>query len=172
MLPEAVWERMRIVDGWFTRMEADTLWDALVEAQGGPWCEVGAYKGRSTIVLGSGGPGTVVDSFRLGTRREFREATRGLPIRLLAHDMEDAAPKVGEVSLLHLDGDHTYRGTKRAFELYGPKVVSGGFVAFHDANRDAKGRLEYPQVAKFVSTVNGEWKHWRDGERLAVFRKQ
>jgi predicted O-methyltransferase YrrM len=33
---------------------------------------------------------------------------------------------------LFLDGDHTYEGVSRDFEMYAPLVRSGGIVAFHD----------------------------------------
>ena len=36
------------------------------------------------------------------------------------------------VDFLFIDGDHTYEGVKRDFELYSPLVKSGGVVAFHD----------------------------------------
>lgn len=31
-----------------------------------------------------------------------------------------------------IDGDHTYDGVKKDFELYGPLVKPGGLIAFHD----------------------------------------
>jgi predicted O-methyltransferase YrrM len=37
-----------------------------------------------------------------------------------------------KVDFLFIDGDHTYDGVKKDFELYGPLVKSGGIVAFHD----------------------------------------
>lgn len=36
------------------------------------------------------------------------------------------------VDLLFLDGDHSYVGIARDFELYSPLVRSGGIIAFHD----------------------------------------
>jgi len=43
--------------------------------------------------------------------------------RLLAGDKLD---------YLFIDGDHTYDGVKRDFEMYSPLVRSGGMIAFHD----------------------------------------
>ena len=37
-----------------------------------------------------------------------------------------------KLDYLFIDGDHTYAGVKRDFEMYGPLVRSGGMVAFHD----------------------------------------
>lgn len=36
------------------------------------------------------------------------------------------------VDYAFIDGDHTYEGVKSDFEMYGPLVRDGGFVAFHD----------------------------------------
>lgn len=33
---------------------------------------------------------------------------------------------------LFIDGDHTYEGVRRDFEMYGPLVRKGGIIAFHD----------------------------------------
>jgi cephalosporin hydroxylase len=36
------------------------------------------------------------------------------------------------IDLLYVDGDHTYEGVKKDYELYSPLVRKGGVVAFHD----------------------------------------
>ncbi len=37
-----------------------------------------------------------------------------------------------KVDFLFIDGDHTYEGVKRDFEMYSPLVKEGGIIAFHD----------------------------------------
>lgn len=37
-----------------------------------------------------------------------------------------------EIEFLFIDGDHTYLGVQRDFELYSPFVADGGLIAFHD----------------------------------------
>ena len=37
-----------------------------------------------------------------------------------------------EVDFLFIDGDHTYEGVRKDFEMYSPLVKSGGIVGFHD----------------------------------------
>ncbi|MDK2915195.1 MAG: hypothetical protein PWQ79_2110 [Thermococcaceae archaeon] len=37
-----------------------------------------------------------------------------------------------QVDFLFIDGDHTYKGVKRDFEMYAPLVRKGGIIAFHD----------------------------------------
>jgi predicted O-methyltransferase YrrM len=43
-----------------------------------------------------------------------------------------AALEGREVDVLFIDGDHTYEGVKRDFEMYGRLVREGGVIAFHD----------------------------------------
>ena len=38
----------------------------------------------------------------------------------------------GPIRLLFIDGDHSYEGCRRDFELWSPFVVPGGIIAFHD----------------------------------------
>jgi len=38
----------------------------------------------------------------------------------------------GEVDFLFVDGDHTYSGVKKDFEMYSELVSDGGIIAFHD----------------------------------------
>lgn len=49
---------------------------------------------------------------------------------------QDKADEVGqmvdEVDFLFIDGDHTYKGAKKDWELYAPMVREGGLIAFHD----------------------------------------
>jgi len=37
-----------------------------------------------------------------------------------------------KVDFLFIDGDHSYEGVKRDFEMYSPLVRKGGIIAFHD----------------------------------------
>lgn len=37
-----------------------------------------------------------------------------------------------QVDVLMVDGDHSYHGVRRDFELYSPLVRDGGLIAFHD----------------------------------------
>jgi cephalosporin hydroxylase len=45
---------------------------------------------------------------------------------------------------LYIDGDHSYEGVRRDFELYSPLVRPGGIVAFHDI-----GAAAVPGVRRF-----------------------
>jgi cephalosporin hydroxylase len=39
-----------------------------------------------------------------------------------------------ELDFLFIDGDHTYEGVKKDYEMYSPLVGEGGWIGFHDIN--------------------------------------
>lgn len=46
-----------------------------------------------------------------------------------------------EIDFLFIDGDHTYEGVKKDFEMYSPLVKNGGVIAFHDIVPGLKERV-------------------------------
>lgn len=63
----------------------------------------------------------------------------GQSLHLLRADSHAASTlaQVGKLlseplDLLFIDGDHSYGGARKDFEMYGPLVSSGGLIAFHD----------------------------------------
>lgn len=44
-----------------------------------------------------------------------------------------------EIDFLFIDGDHSYAGVKKDYEMYSPLVRSGGIVAFHDIGKNEEG---------------------------------
>ena len=55
------------------------------------------------------------DSHSTNTKREIEQALGGRP-----------------VDFLFIDGDHSYEGVRKDFEMYSPLVRKGGIIAFHD----------------------------------------
>jgi cephalosporin hydroxylase len=77
-----------------------------------------------------------------------RQETKERVLRVLDGDLLD---------YLFLDGDHTYEGVRRDFEMYAPLVRGGGIIALHDIavhNRDSEC-----QVDKFWSEVKNQFRH-------------
>ena len=63
---------------------------------------------------------------------------------------------VRKVDFLFIDGDHSYEGVKKDFEMYSPLVAEGGIVAFHDI---VPGRPEVVgEVPRFWSEIKGRFK--------------
>ena len=62
-----------------------------------------------------------------------------------------------KLDYLFLDGDHTYDGVHRDFEMYAPLVRGGGMVAFHDiVTYNPESRCE---VARFWNEVKLRYAH-------------
>ncbi len=81
------------------------------------------------------------DSHQPATVMQVREALRDEPL-----------------DVLFIDGDHSYDGVKRDFELYLPLVRPGGLVGLHDIQPDARTRLGTP-----TSSISGDVpRFWED----------
>lgn len=62
-----------------------------------------------------------------------------------------------KLDFLFIDGDHTYDGVKRDFELYKSLVRKGGIIAFHDiAPHPPKTKCE---VSKFWNEIKINYKY-------------
>jgi len=70
----------------------------------------------------------------------WRMKKPGQQLHLLRTDSHSAEAKLrteqalngSQLDLLFIDGDHTYDGVKKDFEMYSPLVKTGGLVVFHD----------------------------------------
>ncbi|TDF95234.1 class I SAM-dependent methyltransferase [Paenibacillus piri] len=140
------------IDGWLTNLEQTALLHlpALVDHLDGEIIEIGSYKGKSTIALGLGSKWIserkrtifAIDPF-IPSRdygdyfNDFQKNIRGLhlenyviPIKKDSHEAIHECPE--RISALFVDGNHSYLNVKKDIELYAPKVVAGGMIAFHD----------------------------------------
>ena len=62
-----------------------------------------------------------------------------------------------DIDFLFIDGDHSYEGVKKDFEMYSPLVRSGGIIALHDI---VPGPPEYVGgVPKFWKEVKRKFNH-------------
>jgi predicted O-methyltransferase YrrM len=62
------------------------------------------------------------------------------------------------VDFLFIDGDHSYEGVAKDFEMYGPLVADGGVVAFHDIVPHPK--LPECEVDRFWDGVKRNHPHY------------
>ncbi|MEM0085026.1 MAG: class I SAM-dependent methyltransferase [Candidatus Methanomethylicia archaeon] len=92
-----------------------------------------------------------------------RYATQRIELlRADSHDLntlEKVKEILGDAQLdfLFIDGDHTYEGVKKDFEMYSPLIRKGGIIAFHDI-------VEHPpetccEVSKFWNEVKQSYKY-------------
>ena len=181
MLTDDEWAEVDSIPGWLHRSEADLI----AKYATTPWCEVGAWKGRSTVVLKRGGHGFVVDTWRGSGEPEcpadsdvFDEwsTNAGAGVTPLRGDFDRQVAAVPSgLRLLYLDAEHSYDGTRLAWALYSPLVALDGVVMVHDAWGDDG----YPQgnpwhgVTQWVNEVleRGDWVQVDTAGRLAVLRR-
>jgi predicted O-methyltransferase YrrM len=140
------------VSGWLTTAEQTALLHlpALVDHLEGEIVEIGAFKGKSTVALGLGSKwiserkrtiftidpfisnGNYIYNFNQFQNNilNFRLANYVSPIKKFSQEAIQDCPE--SISALFVDGDHSNLGVKRDIELFAPRVVQGGFIAFHD----------------------------------------
>lgn len=61
---------------------------------------------------------------------------------------------INEIDVLFIDGDHSYNGVIKDFELYSPKVVSGGFIVFDDYFDNHHSPEVFSAVNDIVKSLN------------------
>jgi predicted O-methyltransferase YrrM len=131
------------VPGWLTDEEGEALYGLARACTGkGVIVEIGSFKGKSTVCLGLGSQaGASVPIYAIDPHQErfpeFEANVRRAGIDELVHPLpslsQPAADEFHEpIELLFVDGSHEYELVLEDFEKWVPKVVDGGWVAFHD----------------------------------------
>ncbi|HEV7744983.1 MAG TPA: class I SAM-dependent methyltransferase [Pyrinomonadaceae bacterium] len=141
-------------------------------------CEIGAAGCGTTFLLAQAAAkaATIIAlDLAFDPSRKAALETFALPgQRLLCLEADSHRPEtarlvaetLGERSLdvLYLDGDHSYDGVKRDFELYRDLVSSNGMIVFHDIVSDYKTRYgitttsDTGGVPKFWQEIKTSWK--------------
>ena len=190
MTPAEVERHVAGIGGWLTPKEGRLLYDLARRCTGrGVIVEIGSWKGKSTIWLangsrhGAGVPVYAIDphtaqSDNLATQSavptftEFTENIRRAGIADLVHPLVKtsaaAAPEFTQpVELIFIDGAHDYDSVALDLDLWFPRVVDGGTIAFHDtvawegprrlvAERVFRGR--WARHAQFVDSTTAAQK--------------
>ena len=140
------------VPGWLTDEEGEALYELAKRCTGrGAIVEIGSWKGKSTICLGLGsraGNGVRIVAIDPHTDYRFGDFKANVeragiadlvtPVPSLS---QDAANGFGEpIELLFVDGSHEEGDVRADFDQWVPKVVDGGWVAFHDTTWTAGPR--------------------------------
>jgi cephalosporin hydroxylase len=127
------------------------------------WCQVAHPSAIIVSIDLPGGPfGGGIQPAEIATLRSY-----GLPqqeLRFLLADSHDPSTKAELEGILHdspieflmIDGDHTYEGVKRDFELYSPLVAVDGLIAFHDI---------VPHATETGCEVDRFWNEVRQGQQ-------
>jgi predicted O-methyltransferase YrrM len=140
------------IPGWLTDEEGEALFDLARACTGkGVIVEIGSWKGKSTVCLGLGSKaGASVPVYAVDPHADYRfgdfktnveRAGIAELVRPLASLSQPAADDFHEpIELLFVDGSHEYGLVLEDFEQWVPKVVEGGWVAFHDTTWTAGPR--------------------------------
>ncbi|HEX6465017.1 MAG TPA: class I SAM-dependent methyltransferase [Vicinamibacterales bacterium] len=91
-------------------------------------------------------------------RRNLRSAGVDARVTIVRRYSSDAAKDwTLPIDLLFIDGDHSYDGVKRDWDLFAPHVREFGLVVFHDTlwerSRDPNWRREDMGVPRFVDEL-------------------
>ena len=157
MSKSQILEMTRPVEGWLFNAEGALLYDLAQQCTGrGVIVEIGSWKGKSTIWLAKGteaGSRVKVYAIDPHTGSEehqnqqqqvwtFDEFKRNIAMAkvsdlvcpILKTSTAAASDFSQPVELVFIDGAHDYASVKQDFELWFPKVVEGGTIAFHDTS--------------------------------------
>ncbi len=131
------------------------------------WCALAAPEATIVSVdLPAGIHGGGYPAWKTPLYQSF--AAPGQRLHLLRRDSHDpdtvreveALLSAKQVDFLFLDGDHSYEGVKKDYELYAPLVAPGGVIAFHDVCK---------HVAELDCHVDRFWNEIKQGRRHQEF---
>jgi MMP 1-O-methyltransferase len=142
------------VEGWLLDAEGPLLYSLALNCVGrGAVVEIGSWKGKSTIYLGKGSKAGnnvtiyTVDPHTEGyehklfgevaTFEEFNSniinaGVADIVTPIVKTSVEAASDFARPCELIFIDGSHEYQFVRTDFELWFPKLVDGGIMAFHD----------------------------------------
>ncbi len=152
LLPDDVERLTAGVEGWFGKDEARLLYQLAGNADpAGCIVEIGSWQGKSTIWLAAGartGRGAHVVSIdpHIGTELRVEGETTEPALRanlarsglddfveiIVSTSAEAAASWSRPVSLLWIDGDHSYEGVLHDVDLWEPHLLPEATIALHD----------------------------------------
>lgn len=143
------------VDGWLSVREGKLLYSLAKNCKGkGVIVEIGSWKGKSTVCLAKGSEeGNKLKVYaidphtgslehnsskgRVWTFDEFSKNIRGSKIKKrvvpIVKTSNEASKNFNKpIEFIFIDGAHEYEFVKMDFDLWFPKVIDGGIMAFHD----------------------------------------
>jgi len=148
-------ELMKNIPGKLYLTEPSLLWYFGKKCTGkGAILEIGSWKGKSTMLLARGSMKNsnskvyAVDTFegtkensmkKIDTFEDFKENIKKANVENLVIPLvgfsSDICKKFKEpIEILFIDGDHSYEGVLGDIDNWAPKIISGGWILFHDTS--------------------------------------
>jgi predicted O-methyltransferase YrrM len=169
--------------------EAALLYRLARNATGGPFAEIGRFKGGSTFVFASAlpegaelwsydfhvalrpdMPGAVLDAELRSALERYGLADK---VHLLVADSRTVDPPPEPLELLFVDGDHSYEGARADYERWSAFVRPAGHLLFHDAVDTGRYGNHYPGVARAVGEVDATlWERQPGAGSIAHFTRR
>ena len=156
--------------------------------EGTLWCEIGSWKGRSTVALAqSGRQGYAIDTFRGSTEHPegtdtYEDFCRNTApysenLRVLRGNSLELRDQVRpEIGLLFVDGEHTGESPENDVRSYYGVLVKGAILVLHDAwgEDGQETTTPWPDVTALAHRLRGstEWTEVNKVRRCAVFQKR
>lgn len=151
--------------------------------------EIGCFEGATANALGRATSGEVytIDTFPRGRSGvavsqwiahlgSLRGRLRGgAPVTIIRGRSEDVARRFERpIDLLFIDADHSYKGVRRDWETWAPKVRPGGVIALHDCRQTPSHPHDHGSGTFYrqdLKTMSG-FEEIEGVESVAVFRKK
>lgn len=113
--------------------------------------------------------GEVIASY---VTRKARSSGRVTFVKRLSHEAADEVPPV--VDFIFIDGDHSLAGIRRDWEVWAPRIRSGGIMALHDSfpALNSSPTLGSQQFYADVITQDRRFKLIGQEDSLAVLMRQ
>jgi len=175
-------------EGMISLDEANLLYELAKDVTENCIVEVGSYRGRSTVALGRGSlDGSRAPVFAIDPHEEFRgilggkfgPSDRGAfykamldtfcyrVVRLINLSSEMVAPTWDKkISLLWVDGDHSYEGVKRDFYCWLPHLAEEALISFDDSTNPELG----PHKLIHELVISGKFKKTRKVGKVTVIK--
>lgn len=93
-----------------------------------------------------------------GIRNQKIYLIRGDSHRLETYQMVLSILNDSKFDFIFIDGDHSYNGVKKDYELYSKLVKTGGIIAFHDIAPNGEQKL-VGEVPKFWNEIKHSFKY-------------
>ena len=75
----------------------------------------------------------------------------------------------GKFDVIFIDGDHTYDGVKKDFELYSDLINKGGIICFHDIWDTEEHHRQGCYVDKFWNEIKENYRHDELGKEIKTW---